>query len=190
MTPGPGCGYARLVKNDKAFHFREVSARDGRGARGTPRLARRRPSAPRTEAILRAITEAGFSDTRARRAVVHALCKADTGLSPMDLLVRGRKRYARLGQVTVYRTLVILERLGLARRLHREEGGSAYAVSSQGHGHHVICRSCRRAVEFEGCTLDGVIREVRAQTGYRVEGHWLELFGVCPTCRIKGRGKE
>jgi Fur family ferric uptake transcriptional regulator len=157
------------VKNEKHFQF---SSR-GRQVRG------------KSDGMLRALSDAGFSDTRARRAVVQALCEARTGATPADLLARGRRQHAALGQVTVYRTLEILEGLGLARKLHQEDGCSCYAVSSRGHAHHVICRACRAAVEFEGCRIDDVLREVSARTGYTVESHFLELFGLCPACRGK-----
>ena len=55
------------------------------------------------------------------------------------------------------------------------------------HGHYVICRQCRRAAEFEGCAVESALGRVTAQTGYRVSGHWLELFGLCPDCQRKGR---
>jgi len=145
----------------------------------------RRAARRRSDGMLRALSDAGFSDTRARRAVVLALCEARTGATPADLLQRGRRRHAALGQVTVYRTLDILERLGLARKLHQEDGCSSYAVSSRGHAHHVICSSCHAAVEFEGCRIDHVLKEVSARTGYQVESHFLELFGLCPACREK-----
>jgi Fe2+ or Zn2+ uptake regulation protein len=135
--------------------------------------------------MLRTLSEAGYSDTRARRAVVKALCEAGTGATPADLLARGRAAHTGLGQVTVYRTLGILEQLGLVRKLHQEDGCSSYAASSSGHAHHVICRTCRAAVEFEGCRIDEVLREASARTGYTVESHFLELFGVCPACRRK-----
>jgi len=135
--------------------------------------------------MLRALSEAGFSDTRARRAVVHALCDAQTGATPADLLARGRSVHAGLGQVTVYRTLEILEQLGLVRKLHQDDGCSSYAASSTGHAHHVICRTCHAAVEFEGCSIDNVLRQVSARTGYSVDSHFLELFGLCPSCRRK-----
>lgn len=133
--------------------------------------------------MLHALAEAGFSDTRARRAVVQAFCESRRSATPADLLARGRARHPKLGQVTVYRTLEILEDLGLIRKLHQEDGCSSYAASSRGHAHYVICRKCRTAVEFDQCTLESVLRDVSARTGYVVEGHWLELFGVCPACR-------
>jgi Fur family ferric uptake transcriptional regulator len=155
------------VKNEKVFQFQRRAAR------------------PWAAAMRATLAEAGFSNTRARRAVMDALCEADSGATPADLLARGRSRHSRLGQVTVYRTLDILERLGLARKLHQDDGSSVYAASTRGHGHHVVCRTCRRVAEFEGCSIDRVLRSVTARTGYTVEGHWLELVGVCPDCRGK-----
>ena len=140
---------------------------------------------PRAEVMLRTIAEAGFSDTRARRAVVVALCEAEAGATPADLLARGRAKHARLGQVTVYRTLEILERLGCARKLHQEDGCSTYAAASRGHGHHVICRHCHKVAEYEGCSIDKALKDAAARTGFLVEGHWLEIFGLCPSCRGK-----
>jgi Fur family ferric uptake transcriptional regulator len=135
--------------------------------------------------MLAALAEAGYSNTRARRAVVHALCDTPFGATPAFLLARGRALHPRLGHVTVYRTLEILGKLGRVRKLHEDDGCSAYAASTGGHGHHVICRSCGAAVEFEGCTVERVLSGVGKDTGYAVEGHWLELFGTCPACRMK-----
>ncbi|MGA2477624.1 MAG: Fur family transcriptional regulator [Spirochaetia bacterium] len=151
-----------------------------RTSRAAPISAR-----PRAEIVLGTLAEAGFSDTGARRAVVMALCEAESGATPADLLERGRASHARLGQVTVYRTLEILERLGLSRKLHQEDGCSTYAVSSRGHAHHVICRTCHKVAEYEGCSIDKALRDAAARTGYLVEGHWLEMFGLCPSCRGK-----
>jgi len=175
--------YFSLVKIEKNFQF----SRTTRRGRPRSRSAARRP---REEAFLHTLAEAGYSDTRARRAVVHALCEANAGATPGDLLLRGRAIHSRLGPVTVYRTLDILRELGLVRRLQLEDGSSAYAASSRGHGHHVICRSCRRAVEFTGCPIDGVLASAANSTGYRVESHQLELFGLCPDCQGEGRRKK
>ena len=163
MTAVAPPGYIAFVKNERLFHF----------------------SPPRAETMRGALAEAGYSDTAARRAIIDVLCSRPGGTTPADLLSRGRRSHPRLGQVTVYRTLEILEQLGLVRKLHQEEGCSSWVATSAGHAHHVICRRCRRAVEFEGCSLEPVLAAVARRTGYTVEGHWLELFGLCPTCRRK-----
>ncbi len=145
------------------------------------------------------LTRAGYSNTRARRAVLDALLAADGPVTPAELLGAARTRHEALGLVTVYRTLEILEALGLVRKLHLAEGCHSYVLSTvggapgdprdaagaQGHGHHVICQACHRAVEFAGCDIEAAIAAVQAQTGFAVQSHWLEMFGLCPSCQEK-----
>jgi Fur family ferric uptake transcriptional regulator len=135
------------------------------------------------EIMLETLTRAGHSNTRARRAVITAICEAGGQVSPATLLTRGRAHHPELGLVTVYRTLDLLLGLNLVRKLHLDDGCHSYAAATHLHGHHVICQRCQRAVEFEGCNLDAVVAAVQAQTGFEVRMHWLELFGVCPECQ-------
>ena len=143
------------------------------------------------------LTQAGYSNTRARRAVLDALARSEEPTTPAKLLEAGRKFHPALGLVTVYRTLEILEQLGLVRKLHLDEGCHSYVLSTaalrsdaqgdghgeDGHAHHVICQQCHRAVEFAGCDIEAVIASVQRETGYAVRNHWLEMFGLCPTCQ-------
>lgn len=147
-----------------------------------------------------ALAHAGYSNTRARRAILEALCAAGGQATPAQLLALGRAHQPALGLVTVYRTLELLSGLSLVRKLHLDEGCSTYALSPASvqladgaqhgdahpfheHSHHVICQRCRRATEFAGCDIDAVVATVEAQTGYRVRQHWLEMFGLCPECQ-------
>jgi Fur family transcriptional regulator, ferric uptake regulator len=160
-----------------------------------PRTTEATPiTAPSPVPLLDALAQAGYSNTRSRRAVLMAICEAGGQASSAELLARGRAHHPPLGLVTVYRTLDLLLSLGLVRKLHLAEGCHTYALSLAGrqtetrgnephsHGHHIICQRCNRAVEFNGCDLDAVVIAVEAQTGFRVHEHWLEMFGVCPTC--------
>jgi Fur family ferric uptake transcriptional regulator len=136
---------------------------------------------PSLDALLAALAQAGYSNTRSRRAVLMAICEAGGQASGAELLALGRAHHPALGLVTIYRTLDLLLSLGLVRKLHLDEGCHTYALSMIGphgearggdrhdHGHHVICRDCGRAVEFEGCDLDAVVASVEAQTGFRVQ---------------------
>lgn len=145
--------------------------------------------------MLAALAEAGYSDTRARRAVVRALCAAPGRATPADLLARGRAHHAGLGQVSVYRTLDLLATLGLARRLHDDRRCAAWAAQwpAQGlaavrsHGHNLVCERCGRVAAFDGCRIQPTARSAAAQTGWTVSRHWLELTGLCPSCHGGGR---
>jgi len=65
--------------------------------------------------LLAAIVRAGHSNTRARRAVLAALCESNGQATPAQLLALGRVHQPNLGLITVYRTLEILSALGLVR---------------------------------------------------------------------------
>lgn len=133
--------------------------------------------------MIAALVAAGHSNTRARRAVATALFEVNGQATPATLLVLGRTHHPKLGKVTVYRTLDLLLELGLVRKLHSDDDCHRYAPVQRVHGHHVICKQCQQAVEFDCCDIGNVIVAVEAQTGFRVADHWLEMFGLCPDCQ-------
>ncbi len=128
--------------------------------------------------------DAGCRITASRRAVMRVLMEARSPLLPQEILERGRVAHRRLGLVTVYRTLNLLTELNLVRRVHYEDGCRGYLLTSPGHRHALICQGCGRAVEFPGeDDLYALIGRVEAGTGYRVDDHLLQLFGLCPECQ-------
>lgn len=126
---------------------------------------------------------AGHKLTRPRRAILRALLAAIHPLSPAEILAEGQAFYADLGLVTVYRTLEIMESLGLARPVHLADGCHGYALCTPGHTHHVVCQRCHAVVEIVGCDLDDFLASVAERTGYTITGHWLEIAGLCPACQ-------
>ncbi len=125
----------------------------------------------------------GYRLTAPRRAVLRALAGSGRPVAVAELHELARRHHARLGLVTVYRTLEVLEGLGLVRRIHDDGSCQAYAASSPGHRHAITCERCERAVEFDGEDVCPLTEGVEEKTGYRVNGHWLQLVGVCPGCR-------
>ena len=87
---------------------------------------------PSPDALLDALAQAGYSNTRSRRAVLMAICEAGGQASGAELLALGRAHHPPLGLVTVYRTLDLLLSLGLVRKLHLAEGCHTYALSLAG----------------------------------------------------------
>lgn len=130
------------------------------------------------------LTACDYRITMPRRAVMGVLLEAESPLTPQEILERGRQVHARLGLVTVYRTLELFLRLNLVRRVHHEDGCHGYVLISPGHHHVLLCRDCGRAVEFPGGDeLRALIHRVEGETGYRVDEHLLQLFGRCATCQ-------
>ena len=136
------------------------------------------------ESIVRQLSQAGYRITQPRQAVIRALLEEEGHLCPTEVHQRARFHCPTVGLVTVYRTLNLLAELNLVRRVHREDGCHGYLPASPGHRHALICRGCGRAAEFPGGDdLRALIEQVEAGTGYRVDDHLLQLFGLCPDCQ-------
>lgn len=125
----------------------------------------------------------GYKLTQPRQAILRALLAAPCPLSPAEILDRGQAFYTNLGLVTVYRTLEIMESIGIARPVHLADGCHGYALATPGHTHHVVCDRCHAVVEITGCELGGFLDSVAERTGYAITGHWLEIAGICPNCQ-------
>jgi Fur family ferric uptake transcriptional regulator len=133
--------------------------------------------------IIEQLSLAGYRITGPRRAVIQAMLDDEGYSSPHQIHERARRHCPTVGLVTVYRTLDLLAEMGFVRRIHTEDGCHGYAAASNGHHHHLICRRCGATVEFAGCDLSAFLARVGQETGYEIEGHLLELVGICAACR-------
>lgn len=132
---------------------------------------------------LASLQKSGCRITSARNIIVEELTCAQRALEPADLYALCRKKDPHLGLVTVYRTLEQLESLGLIQRVHRSDGCHMIMRKNDGHEHLLICTSCGKTVSFQGDHLELLFDRVALETGFSVEDHMLQLFGLCPECR-------
>ena len=90
-----------------------------------------------------------------------------------------------IGQASIYRTLELLDRLGLVQRFEVGEGGTRYEPAHAGgeHHHHIVCDSCGKVEAFEDDALERAISHLSAQTDFAVAAHDVTLHGECAQCR-------
>jgi Fur family ferric uptake transcriptional regulator len=101
-----------------------------------------------------------------------------------DLMDAAAANELAVSRATVFRTLDLLTDIGALERLDLLSGEHAYVVCEpEGHHHHVICRRCGRTADVADAGLQAIVREVGERTGYQVDSHRLELYGLCPECR-------
>jgi Fur family ferric uptake transcriptional regulator len=87
---------------------------------------------------------------------------------------------------TVYRSVQMLERLGLVKRFHFGEGAARYALLEVGcdtHQHHLVCTHCSRIEPVGECIVKELEARVAAHSKFKAVTHRLEFFGVCPACQ-------
>ena len=121
--------------------------------------------------------------TLPRRAVVETMKRNMHTLTPFEVFDAAREQCPGLGLVSVYRTLEKLEQLGLVQRVHQTKGCQAFVRTGEGHQHLLVCQNCGKAVLFEGDQLDPLFNSISKATGFQIESHWLQVFGMCKTCR-------
>jgi Fe2+ or Zn2+ uptake regulation protein len=127
----------------------------------------------------------GYRLTEPRKAVVETIAESDYVLTPQDVYDQARSRYPKLGLVTVYRTIEKLEELDLIQRVHRPSGCQAFIAAFSGHQHLLICQECGRVEFFRGdhTGMETLMDDVGDRSGYKIQAHWLQLFGVCTLCQ-------
>jgi Fur family transcriptional regulator, ferric uptake regulator len=135
--------------------------------------------------IITALENAGYRLTGPRRALADLIVAREGSMfTAADLVADVRARRLGIGRATVFRSIELLESVGVVERLELQNGDHAYvACVPAHHHHHVICARCARTVEIGDLGLGAVARDVARRTGYRVDEHRLELFGLCPACQ-------
>ena len=128
----------------------------------------------KAEAAVGKMRGRGYKATPQRLAVLRALA-TEQHQSMGEL----RRRCPQVGVVTVYRTLDLLSKLGIVRRMDLGDG-PRYELAED-HHHHLICESCGDISEFEECPLDSE-RVSLASSEFEVYSHSIEVYGRCAAC--------
>ncbi|GIF49809.1 Fur family zinc uptake regulator [Asanoa ferruginea] len=128
-------------------------------------------------------SEAGaLRNTHQRRAVSSLLGSVEGFHSAQELHSMLRERGERVGLTTVYRTLQGLADAGEIDVMRPPGGEHLYRRCSEGHHHHLVCRSCGSTVEVEGPAVEHWADRVAAKHGFTDVSHTLEIFGTCQNC--------
>ena len=89
---------------------------------------------------------------------------------------------------TIYRTLEVLERLGLVWHTHLGKGAPVYHVAEHPHL-HVVCSSCGEVSSVDPGILDVAAERLAAEHGFTVDVGHVALSGTCRACRERA-GEE
>lgn len=124
-----------------------------------------------------------LKSTPQRLAVLHVLHESTNYLEINEILDKTKEILPKTGLATIYRTLEILEDLSLVVRVHFQDGCHSYAISSEGHGHYIVCTSCNKIMDFADCPFENYLNSLSKQTGFKIQNHFLQLFGQCNDCQ-------
>jgi Fur family transcriptional regulator, ferric uptake regulator len=129
------------------------------------------------------LDDAGYRLTGARRSIAELIARRSGPFTAADLVADAQQRDRAIGRATIFRTLDVLAELHAVERIDLPTGEHAYLACEPAHHHHVVCSNCGRSTDVDDAGWRAVVRDIEDRTGYRIDDHRLELFGLCPTCR-------
>jgi Fe2+ or Zn2+ uptake regulation protein len=135
--------------------------------------------------IVRALDDAGYRLTAPRRALADLIVHQDGHFSASDLASAARDRRLGVSRATLFRALELLIELGVVERLALPNGEHTYVECAPAHHHHVVCSRCGRTAEVEDEGLAEAVGAIERRTGFRIDTHRLELFGLCRRCVVR-----
>ncbi len=122
--------------------------------------------------------------TPQRMRILDAFLLSEGHLTSEELYGRVKKADPSVGQATVYRTLKLLADSGIAQEVDFSEGVARYEHGFHDEHHdHLICTRCRTTVEVSDEEIERLQEALAAKHGFRLTGHSMCLYGVCPKCR-------
>lgn len=125
----------------------------------------------------------GFNVTRSRLAIFRALTDLPRHFEASELLATVRPR---VSPATVYRTLGLLEKAGLVRKVEFGEAHAHYERSfgREDHG-HLVCRICGMVWEFPMGAAQNVVEKAAKERNFGLKEIVLQGYGVCAACQAR-----
>ncbi len=124
----------------------------------------------------------GVRMTPQRHAVLDFLMKSKEHPTADEIYKALESRFPNMSVATVYNNLRLFKKAGLVRELTYGDASSRFDGDTSDH-YHVICRKCGRIQDLHEPVLHDMNESVSALTGFEVDDHRLEFYGVCPDCR-------
>ena len=121
--------------------------------------------------------EAGLKMTEPRKVILDVLAHAKDHPSVEEVYDRAKKQDTSISMATVYRTLGLLDELGLVYRHEFSDSDHArYEVNSE-HHHHLIDLDTGKVIEFQNEKIEKMKQKIAEELGYELVECRLELYG-------------
>ena len=124
------------------------------------------------------LRESGYRLTPQRELILEAVERLEHA-TPDEVLAEVRTRSTAVNASTVYRTLEVLEELGLIRHAHLSDRAPTYHATSEHEHFHLVCRNCHKVISVDPDVLTPVAERLVADHGFTIDIGHLTIFGTC-----------
>jgi len=119
--------------------------------------------------------------TPQRHAILSFLLDSMTHPTADDIYKSLESKFPNMSVATVYNNLKVFIEAGLVRELTYGDSSSRFDADMTDH-YHALCEMCGKITDFEYPSLHDVEETASQQTGFKVRGHRLEVYGICADC--------
>jgi Fur family ferric uptake transcriptional regulator len=141
------------------------------------------PDATPWDGVAQRLRASGLRWTPQRRTLVDVLRQHQGHVTATELIASCRERDQTTTPSTVYRTLDVLEDLGLVKHGHGPDGREEYHVlPDQVHG-HLYCVACGSSWEIRPETGAAIVESLAGDLGFTVDLSHVTISGRCQGCR-------
>lgn len=127
------------------------------------------------------LRQRGYRLTPQRQLVLEAVDALEHA-SPEDILCEVRRTASGVNISTVYRTLELLEELGLVSHAHIGHGAPKYHLAGRDHHIHLVCRDCKNVIETDVDVAGDFAATLSETFGFTTDMRHFAIFGRCRDC--------
>jgi Fur family transcriptional regulator, ferric uptake regulator len=138
--------------------------------------------------VLETLRERGLRMTPQRRAIVREIMSTNGHISPPDVARRVRERVPGVNPSTIYRTLDLLEQLGILSHAHLETGAE-YHHSAEAQHVHLICSNCGADDALSMGEADRLKSVITRHSGFAPDFTHFAISGLCEECQPQSRDR-
>ena len=139
-------------------------------------------------AVREHLRRAGMRWTPQRRLILEVIESTDGHVTGSELVDRCRSLDPETTPSTVYRTLRVLEDIGIVQHAHGRDGREEFHIRpAEAHG-HLHCSRCGQSWELSPADAAATVRDLRDRLGFEIDLSHLSVGGICSRCRGSTRG--
>ena len=128
------------------------------------------------EKVIDRCLEAGVRMTNQRRIIIELIDDADDHPDVDTIYRRAIEIDGTISLATIYRTVGVLEQVGIVDKLVVGDGKARYELSGE-HHEHLVDVDSGEIHEFQHEELEQLKEKIARDMGFELVGHRLELFG-------------
>ena len=136
---------------------------------------------PSADTFEHTLARGGYRLTGPRRVLLDAMQDLGDHFVADDVVAAAPS----VGRATVFRTMRLLQELGVVCQVVLDDGATAYRLASSGHHHHLVCSDCGAVSDFASGDVEELLAGIARRTGYQIDAHRLEVYGRCAACQAR-----